>query len=187
MHVKAKLIFIVPIFHQLGFIWITKSQAKYVFFRLQNASCWLVVVASSLFSLVAHTCIIIIYFECRGVIFSFFVFFGTFSLFRIDFVFWLWHFSCYSQYPSEMCYDGGNLFFRSRHTICTDQTEFWQRKNAWMNFAVAFRCSTRNMKNSVVHSKIVFHIRGLLLVKFHLFLSLLNVIMLDDKLHMCGV
>lgn len=143
------------------------------FFRLQNASCWLVVVASSLFSYVAHTCIIInIYFECRGVIFSFFVFlvrspyfellsypdYGTFLVIPniLTTVLWWW----------KSFFSGADT--RSAQTKLNVDKE----KNAWMNFAVAFRCSTRNMKNSVVHSKIVFHIRGLHLVKFYLFLSL---------------
>lgn len=39
------------------------------------------------------------------------------------------------------------IFFLNRHTMCTDRYECWQKKTPRLNFVVAFRCFTRNMKN----------------------------------------
>lgn len=119
-----------------------------LFFGLQNASCCLVVVAFSLFLLVAHTCIIIIiYCKCRGVIFFHSLLFryvlphsnyfhililALFSLFQI--FKWIW-------------WRKKKNIFLNRHTMCTDRYECWQKKTPRLNFVVAFRCFTRNMKN----------------------------------------
>lgn len=131
-----------------------------LFFGLQNASCCLVVVAFSLFLLVAHTCIIIIiiYCKCRGVIFFILCFFGTFSLVRITFIFWFWHFSRYSKYSSE--YDEGKkkiFFWTGTRCAQTDMNVDRKKLPGWtlLSHSDVLQEIWKTF-SAVVHSKIVF-------------------------------
>lgn len=167
-----------------------------LFFGLQNASCCLVVVAFSLFLLVAHTCIIIIiYCKCRGVIFFILCFFGTFSLIRITFIFWFWHFSRYSKYSSE--YDEGkNIFSEPAHDVHRPIWMLTERKNSPAELCCRIQMFYKKYENFFCRRALencffflfLFICEGWFLSNYtYFFLSLSNVIMLDDKLHMCAV
>lgn len=153
-----------------------------LFFGLQNASCCLVVVAFSLFLLVAHTCIIIIiiYCKCRGVIFFHSLLFryvlphsncfhililALFSLFQIFKWIW-WRKQKIFLWTGTRCAQTDMNVDRKKLPGWTLLSHSDVLQEIWKTFS------------AVVHSKIVFfslsfHMRGLVPVKLYLFLSFL--------------